>query len=106
MTSSIIANASGLSTIDIPYARIVMSVTPEEGHQNVVIETCARNSVLVKPQLLVFTDLEEKVIPIGGGISINNCAYTGTQIKVSNPDSISLTLISQDKNPPKFAKNS
>ena len=106
MTSSVIANASGLSSLDVPYARIMMSVPTKGDYHNVVIETCARNSVLTKPELLVFTDLEEKTIPLGQGTSINDCAYTGAQIKFSDPDSISLTLISQDKNPPKFVKKS
>jgi hypothetical protein len=88
MTSSVIANASGLSSLDVPYARIMMSAPTKGDYYNVVIETCARNSVLTKPELLVSTDLEEKTIPLGQGISINDCAYTGAQIKVSDPDSI------------------
>lgn len=106
MTPSIIATASGFISLDVPYARILMSAPTKEDYYNVVIETCARTSVLTKPELLVVTDLEEKTIPLGQGISINNCAYTGAQIKVSDPDSISLTLISQDKNPAKFVKKS
>jgi len=80
-----------------------------EGKYIAFFDVCAGEKRLVAPEIVVYSDIDERQAPIGSVIGINSCLGHSAEIYADDIDSIrvkfvSIANVSDDLSPPEIAK--
>ena len=88
---------TGSTTENFPYTKVLMMVPEKTNYYAYAFKTCSGQSILKEPTILVSSDLEYRTINLIKDIPASSCFITGALIKALDPNTVSFTVYSNDK---------